>query len=188
MRLHGFGWLGRRLSYANVMATIAFFFALTGGAMATSKYLVATDTIPQTSDLAGSTYGNPLIADGKVTSGKIADGAIVTSKFDPSATAPNAAKLGGMDASAFPTIIASGTITLSGTNVALGQCATGEVEISDVNIFTDHIVVTAPYGRVSATGFPDIIGVDTPGVGISACNGNSFTTSVDGPYHYLILR
>ena len=93
--------LGRRLSYANVMATLAFFFALTGGAMAGAKFIVAADTIPATSDLAGSTYGNPMIAAGKVTSGKIADGVITSSKFNASAIAPNADRLDGLDSSAF---------------------------------------------------------------------------------------
>jgi hypothetical protein len=45
----------RRLSYANVMATLALFFALTGGTMAATKYLVASDPIPATSDLTGPT-------------------------------------------------------------------------------------------------------------------------------------
>ena len=35
--------LRRRLSYANVMVTLALFWALTGGAMAGAKYLTAND-------------------------------------------------------------------------------------------------------------------------------------------------
>jgi hypothetical protein len=50
----------RTLSYANVMATLAFFFALTGGTMAATKYLTASDPITQ-GDLDGSTYGNPTV-------------------------------------------------------------------------------------------------------------------------------
>jgi hypothetical protein len=76
----------RRVGYANVMATLAFFFALTGSATAVGKYLTAGSPITS-GDLAGSTYGNPVIA----------DGAITTAKFDGSATAPNAAKLAGLD-------------------------------------------------------------------------------------------
>jgi hypothetical protein len=93
--------LRRRLTYANVIATLALFFAMTGGAMAGAKFIVATDTIPATSDLAGSTYGNPQIAAGKVATNKIATGAITSSKFDASAVAPNADKLDGLDSSAF---------------------------------------------------------------------------------------
>jgi hypothetical protein len=74
----------RHLSYANVMATLAFFFALTGGAMAVGKYVMTTDPIPATSDLTG-TYGNPLIADGKVTTPKLADGAVTSGKLAQSA-------------------------------------------------------------------------------------------------------
>jgi zona occludens toxin (predicted ATPase) len=92
----------KRLSYANVMATLAFFFALTGASMAGVKYIAASDPIPSTSDLTG-TYGNPMIASGKVTTGDIADGAVTSAKFDSSATAPNAAKLGGFDVIAYTT-------------------------------------------------------------------------------------
>jgi hypothetical protein len=96
-RLQG---LRARLSYANVIATLALFFALTGGAMAANKYLQATDPIT-TGDLAGSTYGNPLIAPGKITSSKIADGAITSAKFDGSAKAPDSDKLDGKDSTDF---------------------------------------------------------------------------------------
>ena len=60
-----FRGLRGRLSYANVMATLAFFFALTGGAVAATGALKATDPITA-GDLAGSTYGTPIIADGAV--------------------------------------------------------------------------------------------------------------------------
>ena len=72
MRLPKFRGLRRRLSYANVMATLAFFFALTGGAFAANTYIRSSDTIPS-GDLAGSTYGSPLIASGKVTNAKLAN-------------------------------------------------------------------------------------------------------------------
>ena len=78
----------KRLTYANVMATVALFFALTGGAVAAGvKYIVATDSITQ-GDLAGSTYGSPAIAAGKVTTGKIADGAVTSAKLADGAVTP----------------------------------------------------------------------------------------------------
>ena len=91
MRIPRFQGLRGRLSYANVMATLAFFFALTGGALAGVKYITASDVIPATSDLAGSTYGNPLVAAGKITS----------AKFAPTAKAPDADKLDGTDSTQF---------------------------------------------------------------------------------------
>src|SRR4051794_10250812 len=96
MPTNRFRGLRRRLSYANVMATLAFFFALTGGSMAATKYLSASDPI-NAGDLAGSTYGNPVIAPLTVTTGKIADGAITSAKFASGATAPRASTLGGLD-------------------------------------------------------------------------------------------
>jgi hypothetical protein len=119
----------RRLSYANVMATLAFFFALTGGAMAGAKFLQASDPITQ-GDLAGSTYGNPVIAAGKVTTGKIGDGAITSSKFDSSAVAPSAAKLGPLQVvtatQAFVLLPGAGTgLTDEGTQQSLA-CTSGD--------------------------------------------------------------
>lgn len=43
MGIPGFHSLRRRPSYANVMATLGLFLALTGGAMAGAKYLTAND-------------------------------------------------------------------------------------------------------------------------------------------------
>jgi hypothetical protein len=57
-------------------------------------------------DLSG-TYPNPTIAAGAITTGKLLDGAVTTSKFDPTATAPNAAALGGTAASGFYTASAA---------------------------------------------------------------------------------
>jgi len=82
--------LRKRLSYAKIMATLALFLALTGGATAAAKFLVADAQIPA-GDLAGSTYGAPVVANGTLTS----------EKFAASATAPNASKLGGLGADAF---------------------------------------------------------------------------------------
>src|SRR5262245_46066527 len=122
------GGLRRRLSYANVMATLAFFFALTGGAMAGVKYVTASDTIPATSDLTG-TYGNPQIANGKVTTPKIADGAITTAKFNSSALAPNADKLDSLDSSAFA---AAGSSYTKSESDALYLGSNGKAADSDL--------------------------------------------------------
>lgn len=82
----------RTVSYANVMSTLAVALSLTGSASAVTKYLLDTDVIPA-GDLAGSTYGAPLIAAGAVTAEKVADGAISTSKLDADATVPKATAL-----------------------------------------------------------------------------------------------
>jgi hypothetical protein len=47
-------------------------------------------------DLSGS-YPDPAISDGKVTSSKLAGGAVTTAKFDGAAKAPDAEKLDGLD-------------------------------------------------------------------------------------------
>ncbi|HMI99238.1 MAG TPA: hypothetical protein VK488_05340 [Gaiellaceae bacterium] len=90
MRIPRFQGLRGRLSYANVMATLALFFALSGGAMAAAPYLRGIDPITS-GDLAGSTYGTPVIAAGKITS----------AKFAPTAKAPDADNLDGIDSAQF---------------------------------------------------------------------------------------
>jgi hypothetical protein len=69
------------------VALVALFFALGRGAMAANTYIRSADPIPS-GDLAGSTYGSPLIASGKVTNGKLANCSLT-------ARAPDSAKLGG---------------------------------------------------------------------------------------------
>jgi hypothetical protein len=114
MRIPRFQGLRRRLSYANVMATLAFFFALTGGSMAATKYLTANDPI-NAGDLAGSTYGTPVIAAGKITS----------AKFAPTAKAPDADTLDGIDSTQFFSGYAGGSAADFNVSVPAGEQATG---------------------------------------------------------------
>jgi hypothetical protein len=62
----------------NVVAFTALFFALGGGAMAANSYIKTSDTISE-GDLAGSTYGKPVIASGAVTNGKLANSSLTVS-------------------------------------------------------------------------------------------------------------
>lgn len=113
MQFPKFRGLRGRMSYANVMATLAFFFALTGGSMAATKYLTANDPI-NAGDLAGSTYGTPVVAAGKITS----------AKFAPTAKAPDADALDGIDSTQFLSGYASGTAADSTVSVPAGGQAT----------------------------------------------------------------
>lgn len=145
MRLPRFGGLGRRLSYANVMATLALFFALTGGAMAAAKVLMSTDTIPAGSDLTG-TYGSPLIASGKVTTAKIADGAVTTAKFNSSAKAPNADTLDGLDSSAFVQQPGGATLFFSSASNQVAIPSTTPVTVASLDVPAGTYLVTAQLG------------------------------------------
>ena len=113
MRIPGLRRLRGRLSYANVMATLAFFFALTGGAMAGAKYLTASDPI-NAGDLAGSTYGTPVIADGTITS----------ATFASTAKAPDANTLDGIDSTQFLSALTGGSSADSTVSVPAGGQAT----------------------------------------------------------------
>jgi hypothetical protein len=67
-----------RLTYANVVATIAVFIALGGGA-------IAAITIPKksvgTKQLKAKAVTNPKLADGAVSSAKLADAAVTSAKL-----------------------------------------------------------------------------------------------------------
>lgn len=177
----------RRLSYANVMATLAFFFALTGASIAGVKYIRATDTIPSTSDLAGSTYENPLIAPGKVTTGKIADGAITSAKLNGSAVAPNSLLLDGHGPGDFPKIVGTGSLVISDSSPITG-CAGRSFEVTTTaNTATDYVVVqaTPPVHneqtlRADLTGEHEIV--------LTICDPGEVGRDLDGTYRYMILR
>jgi hypothetical protein len=159
-----------RLSYANVVATLALFFALTGGAWAaTSKYLMASDPITQ-GDLAGSTYGNPLIANGKITS----------SKFASTAKAPDADQLDGNDSTGFVTVVGRGMRSTAAINVSIdpGFClASQALAPASTDPTTDYSIVQAPdtvdnrlmvYGRLAVQGGAPVLNIYT-------CNISPFT-------------
>jgi hypothetical protein len=110
MQLSG---LRRRLSYANVMATLAFFFALTGASAAGVKYLANGD--PAGGDLAG-TYPDPTIAVGAITS----------AAFAPTAKAPDADKLDGIDSAQFLSGFVGGTSSSSTVSVPAGAQGTAD--------------------------------------------------------------
>jgi hypothetical protein len=96
------------LTYANVMATIAVFLVLGGGSavagvIINSNGQVAQNTISghkppsgaHPTVIAGSLNGTDL-ATGAVTKPKLANHSVSTGKFAAGATAPNAARLGGV--------------------------------------------------------------------------------------------
>lgn len=96
----------RKLSYPNVVATVALFFALTGAATAGVKYLEWG--APAGGDLAGS-LPNPTIAANAVGGAKVADNSLTGADIDEStlgqvpsaASATDAATLNGRSSSDF---------------------------------------------------------------------------------------
>src|SRR5262249_10500557 len=126
----------RRATYANVMATLAFFFALTGGALAGKKYLEPSDPITQ-GDLAGSTYDDPVIADGAITS----------AKFATTAVAPNSTRLAGHGFGDFPLVVARLVVNVQTSPLTPGQCAgVGSNPAPGADPTTDVAIVGIPAG------------------------------------------
>lgn len=164
----------QRLSYANVIATLALFFALTGGAMAANKYLMAGDQITQ-GDLAGSTYGNPVIAAGAITS----------AKFNSAAVAPNSTQLSGHALSDFPMVVARVTVPVGSANVPPGGCGGGGVTATGVNPATDVGIVGAKGGQ----GTVNVqVQLSQNLVSVAVCNLGDTTISAVGDYPVIVIR
>jgi hypothetical protein len=140
--------LRKRLSYANVIATVALFMALGGvsyAAATAAKNSVVSSSIKngqvKTADLANNAVTSPKIKDGQVKTADLAAGAVTASKLAPALTTDlnDAATLGGQTAAALQTSALqgkqSGILTLTGTEqtaatVALSAAGTYVVTVT----------------------------------------------------------
>jgi hypothetical protein len=169
--------------------------------VAAVPYIRPTDPISQ-GDLAGSTYGNPLIASGKVTTGKLADGAVTTGKladgavttgkFDSSAQAPDAAKLAGASPSDYGAVM-SGRITALNSVNGLEYGAPSGISTASANerivstLAPDHVLqardlsvqLTAPPGTLAFRRFT-VLSNGVPGPSCSIANNETACTA-SGP-------
>jgi hypothetical protein len=96
---------------SNVVAYLALFFALSGGA-----YAMTT--------AARNSVVTKSIKDGAVTTSKLADGAVTSAKFATTAVAPDSTRLGGIGAGAYQLAL-TGACTANQAIASIG--ATGQV-------------------------------------------------------------
>jgi hypothetical protein len=121
-----------RLTYANVMSTLAVFLVL-GGGTALASYVVSSNSQVGPDAISGHNppsgdHSNVIVrsldtadlAAGAVTEGKLAGGSVDSPKFAAGATAPNAAHLGGAPAADYQRRI-------------IGGCGTRGRAVSSVN-------------------------------------------------------
>ena len=119
-------WIRKRLSYANVMSTLAVFLVLGGGAAYAAKKIgtneikgnsITTGKIKRravtTSKLANEAVKTGKIAKGAVTWGRLANGSVSLEKLAPGFVAPVAEKL-----SRAANIAASGGVLVGSTGIA----------------------------------------------------------------------
>jgi hypothetical protein len=132
----------------NLIALVALFFALTGGALAATKYLTASDTIPA-GDLAGSTYGDPVINNGAVSNAKLANRSLTISA-GTGLSGGGSIALGG-----------SGTLSVDPTvtqNRVSGSCSSGSA-IDSINQDGSVTCQDAGPSTAFAVGSPEGAGV-----------------------------
>ena len=124
-------WIRKRLSYANVMSTLAVFLVLGGGAAYAAKKIgtnqlrgasVTAAKIKRravrTSKLANEAVRTGKIAKGAVTWGRLADGSVSVEKLVPGFVAPFAAQ-----PSRAVNVSASGAVVLGSVGVAQANVA-----------------------------------------------------------------
>ena len=160
-------WARLRLTYANVVATVALFGVLAGGVAVAAT--VAKDSVGKKQLKDQSVIGKK-IADGTVKSGKLADGSVTTPKLaDGAVTGAKA------DESTFGTVPSAQQATQAQNSVALGgaplagvrSAATGASEGTDVpiaaaptTVISQNIDVPAGGGTVTGTASIDVFTSD----------------------------
>jgi hypothetical protein len=131
-----FSRLRRRLTYANVTATLALFLALGGGTAYAADTIFSTDIVDgevKTQDLAALAVTVGKIGTDAVTQGKIQDNAVGTPAI--ATTAVREAEIGtnAVDAPELDAIAdRTATVTFTGTSTRTGTatCNTGEQVVS----------------------------------------------------------
>jgi hypothetical protein len=122
--------ISSHLTYANVVASLALFLALTGG---TAVALSGTNTV-FSDDIVDGQVKKPDIADGSVGSGKLIDGSIASADISPRAGknySGRALVTGGSEPKSKPVVDVPGFGRLS------GFCGVGEPPYFDAHQETD---------------------------------------------------
>jgi hypothetical protein len=124
-------WIRSRLTYANVMSTLAVFLVLGGGVAYAARKIGANELrggsvtaakikrrAVRTSKLANEAVGTGKIAKGAVTWGRLADGSVSVEKLVPGFVAPFAAQ-----PSRAANVSASGAVVLGSVGVSQANVA-----------------------------------------------------------------
>jgi hypothetical protein len=173
----------RRLTYANVVATLALFAAL-GGSAAAAVIVSSNDQIaPNTiyganlpagkndnivggsigsSDLANSAVINSKLAAGAVGSGKLADKAVIAGKLGDGAVAPSNLASGAV-----------GTSKLADKAVTLPKLGTDVIDRIDSHTGTAS-QFTGTLQLNSSTILKTLVGIDV----VATCNSGSITNTL----------
>jgi hypothetical protein len=172
-----------RLTYANVMSSIAVFLILGGGAAFAAKIVLPKNSVGS-KQLKKNAVTETKIKDGVVTSGKIADGSIVTAKLADGSVVTG--KI--VNAAVTSDKLADGSVT----TIKLANGAVTTVKLTDSSVTTAKIANDAVNSaKIAADSVgsseiaPNVVGaeeLDTVHEHFGAENEITDTTAHDGAY------
>ena len=207
-----FDRLRRRLTYANVMSTIAVFAVLAGGgAYAASK--IGSQEIKKNavrakhikagnvkaSDIATAAVDSAKVADESLTGADVAEAtlgqvpsaanAASAASATSAGTAGDADLLDGKDSSAFLSdVVAATTGNMDPPNVAANSCFTGDMVVAGIQP-GDHVVVTTPQDLSAAFSVTSLIPNANNEARVRLCNHTN--APVDEPvrtFNVIVIR
>jgi hypothetical protein len=152
-----------RLTYANVMATLAAFGVLAGGSAYAVTRIDTGDIVAgavTAKKLHSGAVKNGKLRDGAVTSNKLADGAVASENLDLTAAAPLAGVVVFVNSAGEPTLFSwSNRVTDEKPSIERTQTGTYELQIPGLNgptYFSDNELMSSvsliggPAGEVTS--------------------------------------
>ena len=180
-----------KLSFANVMATVAVFIALGGGAYAATQL---PNNSVGTKQLKNSAVTTPKIKNGAVTTPKIKNGAVTGAKINLATLgkvphAANADTVGGQTIKGFGQTVATGTTTqqtilsLNGLTLTLSCGATGEPTVQAIAAVTGSFMRGTKIGNAAVAATSVGTSSATAGLAVTVFAPTDFRGSL--VLHYL---
>ena len=158
----------RRLTYANVVSTLALFLAIGGVGYAAAAWTGAdiVDNSLSGADLARDSVGFDELASHSVGTLHVRNGAIRTHDLHPTAAAPNANQLDGIDSTRFmrdrQKIVHLFPVPALSTRTGYAECPPGKQPVGGGVVTGGDMVIRDSYPTASPPGWSGTVRNDKP--------------------------